>query len=80
MYIESEDYDYFDLLFNGLDRDRSYAFLDLLLKAGSEKTGTDVFVIEVLEQHEIGQKRIEEREIITRDMVDDAYKAATEGK
>ncbi len=80
MYIKNEDYDYFDRLFNGLDHDRSYAFLDLLLKAGSEKTGTDVFVIRVLQQHELAQKGIEQREIITRDMIDNAYKAATEGK
>ncbi len=45
LYIKNEDYDYFDRLFNSLDHDRSYAFLDLLLKAGSEKKGTDVFVI-----------------------------------
>ena len=74
MYMIKEDYEYHDRLFKGLDESRAHDFMELLLMECSRKTGNDEWIITVRSAGEIAALRVPQDHIITREMVDTAYR------
>lgn len=77
MYMLNEDYDYYERLFNSLDNSRAHDFMELLLLKCSQMTGEDEWIITVRRAEEIVALGIPKNHIITRKMVDEAYRAVT---
>ena len=77
MYMLTEDYEYHDRLFNSLDESKAHDFMELLLTECSRKTGNDEWIITVRSAGEIAALEVPQDHIITREMVDDAYRTVT---
>jgi len=77
MYMLTEDYEYHERLFNSLDKSRAHDFIELLLIKCSRKTGNDEWIINVRSAVEIAALGVPQDHIITREMVDDAYRTVT---
>lgn len=78
MYILNEDYDHLERLFNSLDNGKAHDFMELLLSECSKKTGIDEYVIYVRDAKQIAELSIAPSHIISRGMIDDAYRAVKE--
>lgn len=76
MYMTNEDYEYHDRLFNSLDNSTAQDFMDLLMRKCSKMTGEEEWIITIRSAEEIAEKGIPQNHIITRQMVEEAYKAA----
>lgn len=77
MYMTKEDYAYHERLFNSLEHSTAHDFIDLMLLKCSQMTGEDEWIITVRRAEEIVALGIPKNHIITREMVDDAYRAVT---
>ncbi len=75
MYIKKEDFGYFEGLYKSLDEARRKKFLQLLLKAGSEKVGEDISKIQVIDDRTFDELGMEPSGRMTRTMIKKAYKA-----
>ncbi len=75
MYIRKEDYDYLDQQFNSLDNEGAHDFMELLLRECSKKTGNDEWMIYVWDESKIVEQAITPEHIISREMIDGAYRA-----
>lgn len=80
MYISNENYDYLDRQFNSLDNERAHDFMELLLMECSKRTGNDEWMIYVWDESKIIEQAITPEHIISREMIDEAYRAVTECK
>lgn len=78
MYINKEDYMYFEGLSKGLDEGKRKRFLEILLKAAGKKAGTDISKIEVVGDEIYDVRGIGEGQMLTRTIIKKAYKAAKE--
>ena len=79
MYIKQEDFKYLEGLYNSLDEAQRKTFLNILLKAGSKRIGSDISRIQIVGEEIFNEQSIEPKEMITRTMIKKAYKAAKEG-
>jgi hypothetical protein len=78
MYISKEDNELLERLFNGLDSSWAHDFMELLLLECSKKTGDDEWQINVREAKEIAEQTIAPNHMITKEMIEAAYRAVTE--
>ena len=76
MYIRKEDFAYFESLCKSLNDRRKERFLNILLKAGTDRTGQEVGKINVVDDSVFDERGIEPKEFITRTMIKKAYKEA----
>jgi len=77
MYMLTEDYEYHDGLFKSLDDSKAHDFMELLLTECSKKTGSDEWIITVRSAGEITALGVPQDHMITREMVDTAYRVVT---
>ncbi len=75
-----EDFDYFESLYESLDETKRKKFLELLVKAGTARSGEDESRIHVVGEEIFDDRGITPQEFITRTMIKKAYKEAEEGK
>ncbi|MCL4536219.1 MAG: hypothetical protein M1610_01290 [Nitrospirae bacterium] len=75
MYIKKEDFNYFEGLYKSLDEAKRKRFLEILLKAGSKRAGTDISKIQVVGDEIYNERGIDPNEMVTRTMIKKAYKA-----
>ncbi len=80
MYIRRQDLDYFDRLFSSLDAEEKKLFLDLLRKAGSEKSGVEISKIRIIYDPMLKSPPVEQSEIMTRAMIKKAYREIKSNK
>jgi hypothetical protein len=81
MYIRKEDFAYLECLCKSLhdqkkNDPRKERFLNILLKAGKDRTGQKVGKINVVDDSVFDERGIEPQEFITRTMIRKAYKEA----
>jgi hypothetical protein len=69
MYIKKEDFNYFEGLYKSLDEAKRKRFLDILVKAGSKRIGTDISKIQVVTDEIYDVRGIKHREFITRTLI-----------
>ncbi|MFA5073717.1 MAG: hypothetical protein WC539_07455 [Nitrospirota bacterium] len=79
MYIKKQDFDYVEKLLKELDGEKQQKFLALIQKGGSEKAGSDISQIKVIDDSRRDTQVIEATEMVTRTMIKKAYKAIKEG-
>ena len=79
MYIRKEDFAYFESLCKSLINQRKERFLNILVKAGTDRTGQEVGKINVIDDSVFDERGIEPKEFITRTMIKKAYKEAKGG-
>ena len=77
MYMLTEDYEYHERLFNSLDDSKAHDFIELLLTECGRKTGNDEWIINVRSAEEIAALGVPQDHIITREMIDYAYRIVT---
>ncbi len=80
MYMTNEDFEYHEQLFNSLDNSAAQDFMDVLLLKCSHMTGESEWMITVRSADEIAAMEVPENHIITRELLDEAYRAVTGGK
>ena len=78
MYISNENQEHLERLFNSLDNEGPHDFMELLLMKCSKKTGNDEYMIYVKDEKEISGLAINPNYIITREMIDNAYRSVKE--
>lgn len=78
MYISNENQDHLEWLFNSLDNEGPHDFMELLLMECSKKTGNDEYMIYAKDEKEISGLAINPNYIITREMIDNAYRSVKE--
>ena len=79
MYIKKEDFQYFEGLCKNMDETMEKKFLNALHKAGCKRIGEDVAKIQVVDDDILNEQGIEPKEMITRTMIQKAYKTVKEG-
>lgn len=77
MYISKDNQEHLERLFNSLDNEVAHDFMELLLMECSKKTGNDEWMIYVWDESKIIEQAITPEHIISREMIDDAYKTVT---
>lgn len=80
MFIKQEDYNYFMGLFESLGEAGKKKFLELIKKAGSDRTGSDMTKIRIVVDDILDSRAVDPEDLITRTMIKKSYKAAKEGK
>ena len=78
MYISNENEEHLERLFNSLDNEGAHDLMELLLMECSRKTGNDEYMIYVKDEKEISGLAINPNYIITREMIDNAYRSVKE--
>ena len=78
MYISNENQEHLERLFNSLDNEGPHDFMELLLMECSKKTGNDEYIIYVQDEKELSAQAINLNHIITREMLDNAYRSVKE--
>ena len=81
MYIRKEDFAYFESLCKSLpdqkkNDQRKESFLNILLKAGTDRTGQEVGKINVIDDSVFDERGIEPQQLITRTMIKKTYREA----
>lgn len=78
MYISKENQEHLERLFNSLDNEGPHDFMELLLMECSKKTGNDEYMIYAKDEKEMPGLAINPNYIITREMIDNAYRSVKE--
>jgi|Deesub1362A_J573_1020465.scaffolds.fasta_scaffold00027_170 hypothetical protein len=79
MFIRRDDCSYFESLYKSLDEARRKRFLEILLEAGSERSGeANIGKIQIVGDEIFNQQGIAPKEFVTRTMIKKAYRAAKE--
>ena len=77
--MTNEDYEYHDRLFNSLDNSTAQDYMETLLMNCSKITGEEEWLITVRSAGEIATRGVPQKQIITREMIDEAYRTVTGG-